>query len=75
MGGRDRTCRRADRDWTSIAFPGIINEGGSTWAAVGDESPLYVPVVLVPEPSTLALAGLGAAASCISRRRKRGGVA
>lgn len=52
---------------TSISYPGINNGGGTTWAAVGDENPL---IVNVPEPTTFALAGLGAAAMLIFRRRK-----
>jgi len=53
---------------SSITYPNIYNAGNSTWAAVGDESPLVVGIV--PEPTTLALAGLGAAALVIFRRRK-----
>jgi len=53
---------------TSFAYPNINNGGGTTWAAVGDEAPLLVGII--PEPSTFALAGLGAAALMIFRRRK-----
>lgn len=54
---------------TSISYPSVVNGGGSTWAAVGNESPLIVSAI-VPEPGTIALAGLGAAAMLIFRRRK-----
>ncbi len=48
---------------TRLTYPGINNGGGSTWSG---------PVLIgfVPEPSTFALAGLGAAAMLIFRRRK-----
>jgi len=49
---------------TSIAYPNIWNGGGSTWA------PGAIIVQTVPEPATFALAGLGAAALLIFRRRK-----
>lgn len=47
----------------SIAYPNTYNGGATTWSA----TPI---VVTVPEPSTMALAGLGAAALLIFRRRK-----
>jgi len=53
----------------SIAYPAINSGGNTTWAAVGDEAPLIVGVS-IPEPATFALAGLGAAAMVIFRRRK-----
>jgi len=53
---------------TSITYPGINNGGNTTWLAAGDENPLIVSTI--PEPTTLALAGLGAAALVIFRRRK-----
>jgi len=53
---------------SSISYPPITGGGGSTWVAAGDETPLLIGIV--PEPSTLALAGLGAAALMIFRRRK-----
>jgi hypothetical protein len=52
---------------STIAYNSIVNAGGtalSTWGA----APIMVGVV--PEPSTFALAGLGAAAMLIFRRRK-----
>jgi len=52
---------------TTIAYPPINGGGGSTWAAVGNESPL---IVSIPEPTTFALAGLGATALLLFRRRK-----
>jgi hypothetical protein len=52
---------------TSIAYPAINSGGNTTWTAVGNENPLMVNV---PEPTTFALAGLGAAAMLIFRRRK-----
>jgi len=52
----------------SITYPSVLNGGSSTWAAVGNEAPILVGVV--PEPATFALAGLGAAAMLIFRRRK-----
>ncbi len=48
---------------TKIPYPAINNGGGTTWA-----SPIPVGFI-VPEPSTFALAGLGAAAMLIFRRR------
>lgn len=48
----------------SIAYPNTYNGGSTTWKA----GPIVVSVV--PEPSTMALAGLGAAALLIFRRRK-----
>jgi hypothetical protein len=50
----------------SISYPGIVAGGpaGSTWA------PGNLVINSVPEPSTFALAGLGAAAMLIFRRRK-----
>jgi hypothetical protein len=57
---------------TSISYPAINSSAApanSTWAAAGNENPLYVGV-LIPEPTTFALAGLGAAALVIFRRRK-----
>jgi len=54
---------------SSISYPPITGGGNSTWVAAGDENPLYVSVV-VPEPTTLALLGLGAAGMLIFRRRK-----
>jgi hypothetical protein len=54
---------------TSLAYTSIISGGGSTWSTVGNENPLYASVT-VPEPTTFALAGLGAAAMLIFRRRK-----
>jgi len=53
---------------SAIASPGVNNGGGTTWSTVGNENPLYVG--LIPEPTTFALAGLGAAALVIFRRRK-----
>jgi len=55
---------------TSIAYPGINSGGNTTWAAVGNEAPLVVGITSIPEPATFALAGLGAAAMVIFRRRK-----
>jgi hypothetical protein len=53
---------------TSIAYVAINGGGGSTWTTVGNDSYLYVQPV--PEPTTLALVGLGAASLLIFRRRK-----
>jgi len=53
---------------STISYPPINGGGGSTWVASGDEQPLMV--MIAPEPSTFALAGLGAAALLIFRRRK-----
>lgn len=53
----------------SIAYNSIVNPGGtalSTWAP-GAVEISYVPI---PEPSSMALAGLGAASLLIFRRRK-----
>jgi hypothetical protein len=49
---------------TKLPYPGINNGGGTTWTAAP------ITVSLIPEPSTFALAGLGAAALLIFRRRK-----
>lgn len=55
---------------STIAYNSIINAGGtalSTWAA----APLIVQTAApVPEPTSMALAGLGAASLLIFRRRK-----
>jgi len=48
----------------SISYPSIYAAGGTTWAAGN------LVIDAVPEPSTFALAGLGAAAMLIFRRRK-----
>ncbi len=48
---------------TGLPYPGINNGGGSTWTG-------GVSFELIPEPSTLALAGLGTAVKLIFRRRK-----
>jgi len=57
----------------SLAYPGVNNGGGTTWAAVGNNSPLVVsvPGSITPEPGTMALAGLGAAAMMVFRRRNK----
>ena len=55
------------RPSSTIAFNSIVNPGGtalSTWAA----GPINVQVV--PEPSSMALAGIGAASLLMFRRRK-----
>ena len=49
---------------TSLTYPSIVSGGGTTWA------PANLVINAVPEPSTFALAGLGAAAMLIFRRRK-----
>jgi len=57
---------------TGIAYASInasASPYNSTWAAAGDENPLIIQT-LIPEPTTFALAGLGAAALVIFRRRK-----
>jgi len=58
---------------TSLAYPSIVNGAGSTWAAAGNASPLVVgiPGSVTPEPGTMALAGLGAAAMMVFRRRNK----
>ncbi|SPE54291.1 hypothetical protein SBV1_180033 [Verrucomicrobia bacterium] len=53
---------------TSIAYPSIINGGGSTWGAVGDEQPFIHGIV--PEPSIFAISGLAAGVLWILRRHK-----
>lgn len=56
------------RPSSTIAFNSIVNPGGtalSTWA----DGPIQVTAV-VPEPSSMALAGIGAASLLIFRRRK-----
>jgi hypothetical protein len=56
---------------TGISYPAIINGGQTTWVAAGNEDPNALLVAtVVPEPTTFALAGLGAAALMIFRRRK-----
>jgi len=55
---------------TGITYPNIYNSGGTTWASAGDEAALTTSAGPIPEPTTLALAGLGAAALVIFRRRK-----
>ena len=52
-----------------LVFNSLVNAGGtalSTWAA----APILVNYVPVPEPTSMALAGIGAAAMVIFRRRK-----
>jgi len=49
----------------TIAFANLAIGGGSTWAT----GPVLVQAV-VPEPSSMALAGIGAASLLIFRRRK-----
>lgn len=65
------------RPSSSIAFNSIVNAGGtalSTWAAGNVALPGggfgAISVQVVPEPSSMALAGLGAASLLIFRRRK-----
>lgn len=56
------------RPSSTIAYNSIINQGGtalSTWAPG-----LLTVQAVVPEPSSMALAGLGAASLLIFRRRK-----
>jgi hypothetical protein len=53
----------------SFAYNSIVLHGApgnSTWA----DAPLVVPGGVVPEPSSMALAGLGAASLLLFRRRK-----
>jgi len=53
-------------------YPGETSGGGSTWAAVGNNNPIIVGVAAAtPEPGTMALAGLGAAALMVFRRRNK----
>jgi hypothetical protein len=54
---------------SSITYPNMYSAGGSTWAAVGNNSPIVVSVSL-PEPGPIALASLGVATMLISGRRK-----
>jgi hypothetical protein len=54
---------------TGIAYPGINNGGGTTWTAVGDETPLII--VAMPEPSALALVALGAVVFCLAGKSLR----
>jgi len=54
---------------SSITYPAMTTGGSTTWAAAGNNTPIIVSAV-VPEPGTIALAGLGAAAMMIFRRRK-----
>jgi len=59
---------------TGISYPAINSGGGTTWAAVGNETTSVWAngwVSPTPEPGTLALGGLGAAALVIFRRRNR----
>jgi len=49
---------------TSLTYPSVVTGGGTTWG------PANLVITSVPEPSTFALAGLGAAAMLIFRRRK-----
>jgi hypothetical protein len=55
----------------SISYPPINGGGGSTWVAAGNEDVNALSVTtIVPEPTTVALVGLGAASLLIFRRRK-----
>jgi len=58
---------------TSIGFPSILGGGGdgSTWAAVGNENAWGE--IWIPEPTTFAVAGLGAAVLAIFRRHTKRG--
>jgi hypothetical protein len=51
---------------TSIAYPSIINGGGSTWTSVGNEHSI---VLGGPEPSTFSLVSLGAFMLLCFRRK------
>jgi PEP-CTERM motif len=54
----------------SPAPVGRTDLGGSWTAAAGHQGDLALGLVVVPEPTTLALGGLGAAALLLFRRRK-----
>jgi hypothetical protein len=59
---------------SSISYPAIINGGNTTWTAVGNEDENALPIttgLLIPEPSVLALAALGAAMLLMRRWRTR----
>lgn len=56
---------------TSVVYPAINSGGNTTWAAVGNETPLFLGgPLLIPEPTSVAFAGLGFAALLIFRGRK-----
>lgn len=57
---------------STIAFNSIVNHGGtalSTWADA-PTAPGAIQIQVAPEPTSMALAGIGAAAMVIFRRRK-----
>lgn len=56
----------------TFIYNAITTQGGTTWAAVGNESntAFNMTAYNVPEPATFALFGLGAASLLILRRRK-----
>jgi hypothetical protein len=56
----------------TFIYNAITTQGGTTWAAVGNESTTAFNLTAynVPEPATFALFGLGAASLLILRRRK-----
>jgi len=58
---------------TGISYPATTSGGGTTWTTAGNENPLIVgtPGSVTPEPGTMALAGLGAAAMMVFRRRNK----
>jgi len=58
---------------TSFPYPAMTSGGGTTWAAAGNNNPIVVgvPGTITPEPGTMALAGLGAAAMMVFRRRNK----
>jgi hypothetical protein len=60
------------RPSSTIAYNSIINHGGTALSTWADSTgfPGAIEINVVPEPSTFALAGLGAAAMLIFRRRK-----
>jgi PEP-CTERM motif len=55
---------------STIAFNSIVNHGGTALSTWADAPSGAISINVVPEPSSMALAGIGAASLLIFRRKK-----